>query len=209
MKNIYLLSQTKIDGCISNPILKTNFLQASEIPDFDCLIFTSKNAVIAFDKLYPSWKKYPSFAIGEATAKEIEKLGGRVSFVSESHYGEDLANVINCSYRGLVFLWPRAKKVAVDLINVVKSSKCHQVVVYETKFNEEYKSIVDTNSAIIFSSPSTVEYFMQNQEWKAGFKAIAIGNTTAKKLLDFGIKSEVSENQTLKSSIELAKKLNC
>lgn len=205
MHNIYLLSETKLNNSISNPIITTEFLEVSNIPNFDCLIFTSKNAVIAFDKIFPDWKKYPSFAIGEATSKTIQKLGGRVSFVCENHYGSELAKVINNSYRGLTFLWPRAKKVAVELSLSIKSSKCFEVVVYETKFNSSFRPIPNESSAIVFSSPSIVDYFMKNQDWKNSYKAIAIGNTTAKRLQDFGIESIVPKTQTLKACVETAK----
>jgi len=73
---IYLLTSEKYDEILNYPVIKINFFSPSNsFENIDYLIFTSKNGVRAINNITNKWKKIPSFAIGKATAREIEKLG--------------------------------------------------------------------------------------------------------------------------------------
>ncbi|MFT7878770.1 MAG: hypothetical protein ABXS91_00095 [Sulfurimonas sp.] len=41
-------------------------------------LFTSKQAVKNAEAIDPEWQTFPAVAIGSATRKEIERLGGKV-----------------------------------------------------------------------------------------------------------------------------------
>lgn len=204
-----MLSSTIVEGAINLPVIKTEFLDANiEIDDFDVVIFTSKNAVIAIERLGIDWRRKPSIAIGEATAETIKKLKGRVSFVSTEAYGDDLAAEIIRRYRFLKFLYPRAKTIASNLPDILrkKGSDITEVVVYETLCNDEVLDAPEDGSVIVFSSPSTVKCFIEKFGWNESYKCIAIGKTTAN-AIDFTTDIAISSEQTLKSAVVLAKTL--
>jgi len=207
---VYILSPVIVDGALNLPIIKTRFLDAAiDIDDFDVLIFTSKNGVEALDRLGVDWKRKPSIAIGEATAEKIKKLKGRVSFVSNEAYGDELAKEITKRYRFLKFLYPRAKEIASNLPEILrgKGSDITEVVVYETTCSDESLNPPVDGSVILFSSPSTVKCFFQKFGWNDSYKCVAIGKTTAS-AIDFCDKVFVSPKQTLESAVVFAKNLS-
>jgi len=82
---IYLLSPLKKEGTISLPMISFE-LVAKEI-DFsscDTLMFTSKQAVVSTNAIDKRWREYPCIAIGGATKKKIEELGGRVIYAPKA-----------------------------------------------------------------------------------------------------------------------------
>ena len=86
---IYLLSPLKKEGTISLPMI--SFELVTNIIDFsyiDTLMFTSKQAVVSANAIDNNWKKYPSIAIGSATKKKIEELGGEVIYNPKDFYGK-------------------------------------------------------------------------------------------------------------------------
>lgn len=207
---VYVLSSTAVEGAINLPVIKTEFLDAKiEIDDFDVIIFTSKNAVTAIERLGIDWRRKPSIAIGEATADAIKKLKGRVSFVSTEAYGDDLAAEIIKRYRFLKFLYPRASVIASNLPDILrkKGADITEVVMYETVCSDEPLGAPDDDSVIVFSSPSTVKCFFEKFGWKDSYKCVAIGKTTAA-AIDFLDEVHISPKQTLESAVEFAKKLS-
>ena len=78
---IYLLSPLVREGTISLPMI--TFSITTKCIDFsksDTLLFTSKQAVVSANTIDENWKKYPCIAIGPATKKQIESLGGQVIY---------------------------------------------------------------------------------------------------------------------------------
>lgn len=207
---VYVLSSTKVEGAINLPVIKTEFFGAEiNIDDYDVLIFTSKNGVLGLDKLGVEWRGKPAIAIGEATAQAVEKLKGRVSFVSSEAYGDELAVEITKRYRFLKFLYPRAKEIASSLPDILRAKKADivELVVYETVCSQELASAPEEGSAIVFSSPSTAKCFFEKYGWRESYKCVAIGKTTAC-AIDFCDNVYVSPKQTLESAVIFAKNLS-
>ncbi len=207
---VYILSSTKVEGAKNLPVIKTIFHDINvDMDDYDVVIFTSKNAVTALDNSGADWRNKPSIAIGEATAETIKKLKGRVSFVPGDAYGDELAAEINRRFRYLKFLYPRAKEIASDMPNILRSKGADltEVVAYETVCNDEPLESPEDGSVIVFSSPSTVKCFVEKFGWKDSYKCVAIGKTTAN-VIDFCDNVAVSPEQTLKSAVFLAKNLS-
>ena len=209
IREIFILSDTQIEGAKSLPLITQHFFSPSlNLKAYDYLIFTSKRGVDAIDRITKEWKDLPSFAVGEATAKYIDKLGGKVAGVS-SGYGEDLAKMIARSSQKGRYLVVRPKRVVTVVAKLLQERgiEAEEAILYETMCEDCQKlQKPPKGSVIIFSSPSTVECFMRCFGWDESYKAIAIGKKTAKALPPF-IKAHIPQTPTLGACVELAKKL--
>lgn len=204
-KQIYTLSEKKVAGAISCPIIKTKYLSVNFNDEISTTVFTSKNGVKGLYKIRPDFINYPSFVIGEETAKEIILLGGRVLFIATKSNGEEFAKELQ-KHNVSELIWARGMQIAYDLTKTANLN-IKEVVVYETICNDSISFSFDSNSAIVFSSPSTVKCFFSKDLWRNDLMAIAIGATTANALKEYGVDAFVSPQQTLKSAVELATKV--
>lgn len=179
---IYLLSPTVREGTIPLPMIDFNI--TAETIDFsqsDTLLFTSKQAVITADKIDPSWKDYPCIAIGPATKKQIEDLGGRVIYSPRSFYGETLSQDIAQFFRDKKLLYLRPKEISFDSKGFLEKEGIilREQIIYETScltYTTDKKP--SKNAIIIFTSPSTIHCFLKNFEWDESYTAVVIGKAT-------------------------------
>ena len=75
-------------------------------------------------------------------------------------------------------LYIRGDKIVSNLIDILK---CDDIILYENCFNDiKNKYTLPKKSKIIFSSPSTIKYFLKLYSWDNSYTAISIGKTTAK-----------------------------
>jgi len=108
---IYLLSPLKQEGSIFLPmIFFKNVAKKIDFSKSDTLLFTSKQAVESANEIDETWKSYPSIAIGEATKKRIEELGGTVIYTPSNFYGKVLAEEIKEYFSDRKILYLRPKK---------------------------------------------------------------------------------------------------
>ena len=206
---IYILTNEKYEGVLNYPVIKITFLAPFiSFDTIDYLIFTSKNGVRAVNKITKRWKKVPSFAIGKATAKEIEKLGGKLEFTAKSAYGDEFAKEIIGKYQNKTFMFLRAKKIISPISEIFKTSsnKLIEKIVYETTYNKPENKLKKP-CVVIFTSPSTVECFAKTETFK-DIKAIAIGKKTKKPLLNYTNDILMPSYPLIKECIKLAKTLN-
>ncbi len=179
---VYLLSPTPKEGTISLPMI--DFSVTAESIDFsqsDTLIFTSKQAVVTADKIDPSWKNYPCIAIGPATKKQIEDLGGEVIYYPRSFYGETLSQDIAEFFRDKKLLYLRPKEISFDSKSFLKKEgiTLQEQIIYETScIKYTLKEKPSKNAIIIFTSPSTIHCFLKNFDWNESYTAVVIGNAT-------------------------------
>jgi len=204
---IYLLTNDKYEGVLNYPVIKINFFSPSIFfENIDYLIFTSKNGVRAINNITDKWKKIPSFAIGKATAKEIEQLGGIVEFVAKSSYGEDFAKEINKKYKNKTFLFLRPREIVSDIKKYFKENILKEVIVYETLCNNPKESLIKP-AIIIFTSPSTVKCFSKIDNFE-NILPIAIGKKTKETLKEFTKNSILMpKTPSIKECIKLAKNI--
>jgi len=180
-KNIYLLTDKKIKYAKNVPMIKTLEKEANiDFHQYDCLIFTSKNAIKYVDKISHLWKNKPAYAIGPETAKMIKSYGGTLSFVGKEKHGDEFAQEIVESLEGKKVLYIGAEKTASNLVEILGKNgiDCEYKAIYKTVCNKRTFNF-PKKSIIIFSSPSTVECFFKNNTWQDDFTAISIGRTTA------------------------------
>jgi len=209
-KTIYLLTDEKYEGAVNFPVIKIKFFSPSfSFENIDFLLFTSKNGVRGVDRLTNKWKEYPSFAIGEATAKEIEKRGGRVEFIAKSAYGDEFAKEINKYYKSKTFLFFRAKKIISPIKKIIEpQNKLKEVIIYETICNNPSFNL-QKPSIVIFSSPSTVKCFARIETFE-NIDIIAIGKKTLKELKNYVNEEKIflPKKPSIKECIKLAQTLD-
>ncbi len=207
---IYLLSPLKKEGTFSLPMIDFELL-VDKIDFFSCdtLMFTSKQAVISANVIDKSWKRFPCIAIGGATKKKIEELGGEVIYHPEKFYGEALAKDIQAFFSDRKLLYLRPKVVSFDSKAYLEKVglSLEEQIIYETscvKYAKEYKP--KENAIIIFTSPSTIKCFFKNFEWDESYTAILIGNAT-KAHLPKMCRYVIADEPLIDSCIQKAKEI--
>jgi len=210
---IYLLSPLKKEETVSLPMIQFTLIDKPiDFSSCDTLMFTSKQAVVSADKLDKSWKNYPSIAIGKATKRKIEELGGRVLYSPPKFYGEVLAKDIqkNFSTKKLLYLRPKVVSFNSKLYLSIAGIQLNEQIIYETsclKYSKEDKP--KENAIIIFTSPSTIKCFFENFSWNDSYIAILIGKATKEHLpkeCSFEIADEPLIDSCIKKALETRKK---
>ena len=207
---IYLLSPTPKEGTIALPMIR---FQASvekiAYGECDTLLFTSKQAVLEAEMIDPKWKRLPCIAVGSATQKQIESLGGQVIYCPESYYGKQLAKDIVLNFRDKKILYLRPKEVSSDIKSYLlkEGIDINEQIIYETSCIVYNKSQAPLkNSVIIFTSPSTVHCFLKNFEWDESYQAVVIGESTKSHLVP-NMKYTVADKPLIDACIQKAKSL--
>jgi len=180
---VYLLSPSAREGTVPLPMI--TFSVTAESIDFsksDTLLFTSKQAVITAEYIDETWKNHPCIAIGPATKKQIESLGGKVVYFPKEFYGENLSQDIARFFKERKLLYLRPKEVSFDAKGFLKKEgiDLQEQIIYETSCIA-YTAALEKpseNAIIIFTSPSTIHCFLKNFEWNDSYTAIVIGKAT-------------------------------
>ena len=165
------------------------------------MIFTSKNAVYSLDSFNKDWKKVDSYAIAPKTANVIEKMGGKVNFTGITSHGDEFAQELITLLKNKKVLYIKALKTVSNLVKILKENDIlvDELITYQTSCKKSNSSLKD-NSVFIFTSPSSVECFFKQYQWKNNYKAIVIGKTTAKYLpkeVNYTISSETSIDECI------------
>lgn len=201
---IYLLSPFPKGRTIHLPMIHFSLFPSTiDFSKCDTLMFTSKQAVKSAEALNPEWKKYPCLAIGSATAKEIESLGGKVKYQPKSFYGETLSQDIITQFYDKKILYLRPKEVSFDSKNFLAKAgiELQEQIIYETScIRYEKKEKPGKNAIIIFTSPSTIHCFLENFEWDESYTAVVIGEAT-KRHLPIHARYEVSDTSNIDACI--------
>ncbi len=207
---IYLLSPTPREGTLSLPMI--TFENTADHIDFtacDTLIFTSKQAVVTANAIDENWKNYPCIAIGPATKKQIESLGGEVVYFPKEFYGKTLSADIAIFFRERKLLYLRPKEVSFDSKGFLEKEgiSLEEQIIYETsciKYGLKEKPV--KNAIIIFTSPSTIHCFFKNFDWDTSYRAVVIGSATEVHLPK-EVKFVVADAPLIAACIEKAKEI--
>ena len=169
------------------------------------MVFTSKNAIFSLEENGINWKSTPSYVIAPKTADIAKKFGANIAFIGFSGHGNDFANELIPYLKNKKTLYIRALKTVSNLTNILKENgiDIDEIISYKTSCNKQEIKILDKNSTIIFTSPSSVECFFKKYSWEDSFKAIAIGKTTAL-YLPKNIKCEISSLTSVEECVKLA-----
>jgi uroporphyrinogen-III synthase len=206
---IYLCSPKKVEGTISLPMIKFNLIKDKlDFQECDTLMFTSKQAVYYVNELDKSWKNYPVIAIGSATKKVVQELGGDVIYQPKNYYGKELANGVLKYFKDRKILYIRPKIISFDSKNYLENRGVilKEEIIYETNCIKYSDKTLEKNAIVIFTSPSTIECFFKSFEWDSSYLAVVIGNSTLKKLPSF-VRAVVADEATIDSCIKKAKRV--
>ena len=206
--DIFVLSEKKYQGAKNLPVIVFDYYDKEiSLDPYDALIFTSKNGVKALDAINACWKAKPVYSIGSGTSKAVRELGGEIVYEAKSSYGDNFAEEIKSHLFGKRVLFLRPKVVTSSLNTILEDAGVllDEEVIYETKCNDCKKlQRPPEGSYIIFSSPSTIECFMNCFDWDESYTAIVIGEKTASFMPD-DIPYVLSEKQTIPACIALAR----
>ncbi|MEA2048345.1 MAG: uroporphyrinogen-III synthase [Campylobacterota bacterium] len=207
---IYLLSPLKKEGSIHLPMIHFTLLESSlDFSQCDTLMFTSKEAVKSAELLNSDWKNIPCLAIGSATAKEIESLGGKVLYQPKQFYGKTLSEDILRLFKEKHILYLRPQVVSFDAKTFLRKAglRIEEKMIYKTScmdYSDDDKPL--QNAIIIFTSPSTIKCFFKNFQWDESYTAVVIGEAT-KEHLHKNITVEVAEKPLIDSCISKAREI--
>lgn len=207
---IYLLSPMAQEGICHLPMIDFTLLDVKiDFTRYDILMFTSKQAVKSVEMLNKKWKDIPCFAIGSATAREIENLGGKVVYKPEFFYGETLSKDIIQKFQHKKILYLRPKEISFDSKYFLSKEgiDIKEQIIYQTSCVHYTNKNKPRNGAIIiFTSPSTIHCFFKNFDWDKSYTAVVIGEST-KKNLPTNIKCVVADEPLIDACIKKAKSL--
>lgn len=210
--NIYVLSDKKVKWAKNLPVFRVEYLpHSSDLSAYDALIFTSKNAIYAVDAQSKNYKNIPSYIIAPQSAKVLKSLGANVAYVGKTKHGNEFAHEISEHLRGKKVLYIRGESVVSDLVAILNAAgvECDERIVYKTAcLALSQRKKIPKGSAIIFSSPSTIECFFQNYEWDESYIAISIGKTTAA-YFPTGIHTVIADTTSLDACVKKASELLC
>ncbi len=207
---IYLLSPTPREGTRTLPMIDfTTTADHLALDGVDTLMFTSKQAVKVADAIDPAWKKLPSIAIGGATKKQIEALGGEVIYHPQHFYGKTLAKDIATFFHKRRLLYLRPKEVSFDskAFLAKKGIVLKEQIIYQTGCCTYSRDDAPQKGAIIiFTSPSTIHCFFSQFSWDESYDAVIIGEAT-KAHLPSGVRYRVAKEPLIDACIEKAQEI--
>ena len=206
---IYLFSKTSHPDVNFVPVLATEFFQPEiDFSRYDAIVLTSKQAVTALDKVSGAWTDVPVLTIADLTAAMARKSGATVMEKGDG-YGDSLADIIINGYPQKRWLYPRPEVVASDFGEKVRRAGVilEDAIVYKTSCNAEAGNIdLEDNAVLIFTSPFTIDCFLQFYEFKSTHKVVAIGKTT-NAALPKSVKAVMPETPSVDNCVALAKQL--
>jgi len=210
MKPIYLFATSSHPNAKNITSLSITFLTPQiDFSKYDYLIITSKQ-VAASLKLYQTqeYLSKPALCVSTASAKSYEEIGGTIVGIG-SGYGDTLIDKIKALPKSKKWVYLRANIVASDFVGVCKNDgyDIDEEIVYKTQCSQNILDAKVADDAIfIFTSPSSVNCFLQTHQLTQKAKIVVIGKTTAKALPE-GLKYTLSQTPTVDSCMEIASKL--
>lgn len=206
---IYLLNETPFEGVenlILNEIVFYDF--SADLSLYDALICSSKNALKALKNANITLNfELNLYTVGQNTAQYAKNLGFKKIKIPSKAYGKDLFLEFKEELKTQKCLYLRAKNIVSTLNLDLKNAgvDLDEIIVYENVFKKGDKNLIHP-AIFIFTSPLSVENFLKFYSLKEQDKVVVIGQSTAKKLLNFK-NLFICENQSLLECVKLAKTL--
>lgn len=210
---IYLVSNTPYSDkdIVWLNLCKIRFFNFNvNLSKFDAIIVTSKNSINALKFNSIALIDILVFAIGKATALACKEFGFTQIYEAKNSHGSEFgAEILEKLYSKKV-LFIKAKETISNLdiyfsqngIDITVVDGYENLILYPNDIKKP-----EPNSTIIFTSPMNVRAFIQNFSWNDSYQAVAIGKATASTLASY-CTPIISNSQSLKSCIELAKSLD-
>lgn len=143
-------------------------------------VFTSKNAVAAFEQIVNAEVPWKIFCIGQSTKKTAAKLFGEEKISGTADNAATLADAIlkDAEIKKVYFFCGKQRRE--ELPDKLKAAEIEveEIIVYET-FETPQKISRKSYDGILFFSPSAVKSFFSLNKINDQTQIFAIGKTTA------------------------------
>jgi uroporphyrinogen-III synthase len=143
-------------------------------------VFTSKNAVLAFDQIVNAEVPWNIFCIGQSTRKAVAKVFGEEKISGTADNASELADTIltDEDTRKVIFFCGQQRREELPAKLKAAGVELEEVIVYET-FETPQKISRKHYDGILFFSPSAVKSFFSLNKLNDEIQIFAIGKTTA------------------------------
>jgi uroporphyrinogen-III synthase len=160
-------------------------------------IITSQNSASILINL--NAELHNVFCVGSKTAALLNK--NKYNIIKSSNNAVSLANFIVKNYSNdlFVFFCGNKRRDELPAILLQHNISFSEKIIYNTELNIEKQSVL--YDAILFFSPSAVTSYLCNNSLDNAI-AFCIGETTAKEAQKYALKTVVSEQATIESTIE-------
>ncbi|MES2592784.1 MAG: hydroxymethylbilane synthase [Bacteroidota bacterium] len=183
-KNALTGNDYKVSGV---SFIETKKVAISTIPQSDWVFFASSNAVDFFFQQEPQLKPKTKFGvIGKSTEQQLKKYNKNAAFVGSINDTKVVGKKFAKAVAAETVLFPQAKGGLRTIQQQFEDAgKLTDLVVYETVKKEN--TALPEAEILVFTSPSNVESFFEKWKITPDKKVIAIGKSTEKKLISFGV----------------------
>ena len=156
--------------------------------DIDWIFFSSKNAVEYFFQLQPQLTKKVKFGVmGSGSEDALRRNGHFVDFTGVGNDSADVAMDFAALANGNKVLFPCAENSMRSIQSGLSAdTKIIDLPVYETVLEEDVEPT--GASVLVFTSPSNIEAYFENNLLDPDQKVIAIGKSTGRKFDEMGTK---------------------
>ena len=155
------------------------------IPEAEVVFFSSPRSVDFFASALKS-KKWTLACLGTGTAKRLETFGYTSDFVgSDSGKPDIVAKEFRKWLGDRKVIFPVSSRSNRSIASVIPPAQGIELVVYKTVAVPE---LIEPSQIYVFTSPSNVDAFLEKNQFPEVCRVIAWGETTAKRLLDLGIR---------------------
>jgi uroporphyrinogen-III synthase len=192
-------------------LIAHSFLQFEAIPfkiksSFEAIFFGSPRAVDFFLKQEIVDPLVFIGCVGEITAQSLIEKGYTPNYIGKSS-GD--TSKIAIKFKELVsnkiVLFPQSSISNRSIASVFPAEQIKEISIYKTV---TYSKIISNCDYYVFTSPSNVDGFLNENQFSSTAKIIAWGKTTKKYLIEKGVKVEHTlKNSTVEELIEYLNKL--
>lgn len=173
-------------------LIKTEALPANDLPSFDWIFFSSKNAVKYFLESYGKdvLKDKKTGCLSVSTSGYLEAQGISADYTGTENDIQSIAEdfLKKCKHQTVLF---PCSNISNQSIGQYISGMAEAVYFPVYKTTEIHQELNEQFDYLIFTSPSNVRAFLKKNQIKDNAKIIAMGESTEKELLKHGIKNEI------------------
>lgn len=188
--------------------IKSEFLKLLNTKIIDALVFTSRNGVLGFQKLFADIpvdvKKLRVFAVGKKTAGQLQKIDLKAIIPDESN-ARGLARLIteDGEVKSVIHICGNKRRNELSQMVTEAGKKVYELIVYKTLRNPDISISHEMNAeAILFYSPGAVEAFLDNHDnGVLDMPVFAIGSTTAEAMQNSGFRHIFIADETSTESL--------
>lgn len=143
-------------------------------------VFTSKNAVLAFEQIVNAEVPWKIYCIGQSTQKSVAKVFGEEKISGTADNASNLADIIlqDAEIRKVIFFCGKQRREELPEKLKAADIELEEILVYET-FETPQKISRKHYDGILFFSPSAVKSFFSMNKLNEQLQVFVIGKTTA------------------------------